>query len=507
MSAVGWFWEIGESRFTPEGHTLIQITGGPDAEEQPGITHSIYEPNARLYYGYLQEGKIIRSQFRVKRRGAYQNFDALKPVDATLKVGDILEFWGPSPPNERQLYIQNWINYLVGDPLYTIVRQTASVKQYGQQPPVEFHVADLGFNEIVTKYSRYEEEEVLEDVQLIEEETRKEEGRRKPKSKFCGLGGICQAAVRGIRQVFGGQKQQDPKFNGIDLNFDSSPMGDATTDPFSSHRHLRSPSRAESRENSIFIPRIGESDYGADIVDDIFEPRVPNLPKNSIFKPTRLAPGDVETILRHITEAPRGEDEFTIYTEEKDGTPQEGIFFDNFIDETIPEELVGDEPKFSIGNLETPQFGVEQAEQEGIKDEEEPKPQGQQGELELPLPRLMLQSPRSPGIMAPMVQLDNIPTMMQSQSEKRYNAYVRCVRRFVENENGEPDEEIAYLVEHGWGLYSPMDFDEARIRKQPPPPCPTRREDIIDRAEAQGYPRYVPPGATGANPQSGVGYT
>ncbi|EPS45958.1 hypothetical protein H072_39 [Dactylellina haptotyla CBS 200.50] len=492
FSGPGWYWDIGPNRKTAEQHTLIQLTGGPDTEEQPGVTHSL-DPLARLHFGVLDPGKIYRSEFRVKRNGVYQNFETNRPQDASIKVGDILEFWGPSPPGERQLYLQSLFNYEVQTQIFTLVRETTARFTWGPQPTTELHVVDLGFQEVALPYWSNEEHEIKENIRLIDERTKFEKGKSGP--GFCGLGGICSAAARGISRIFGGKRKDGPRIEIPGLNSDSSPV-DASIDPFSSHRHLRPDSRPESRENSMFTPRESELDieYGA---EDLFEPRVPEQQqKFSLFKPTRLRADEIADILQKITENPEKEEESTIYTEEKEGDELEDIMVG--VGDDIPDELVVPEAEFGIGNLQTPQFG-EQVDQQpsSLRAEESGD------NIDIPI----IKSSRTPEIVSPDIQLDARETFRRRIADRRYTTYVRCVQALLRREDGEADEEIQNLVDHDWGLYSPMDFEEALASRSPLPQCPKSRQDIVNLAIDQGHPRYFPPGATGANPQSGVGYT
>ncbi|KAK6354506.1 hypothetical protein TWF696_003649 [Orbilia brochopaga] len=60
-SSPGWYWAIGPNQRTIEGHTLIQLTRGPDTELQPGITHEI-DPKAWLRFATLSPGVMFRSE-------------------------------------------------------------------------------------------------------------------------------------------------------------------------------------------------------------------------------------------------------------------------------------------------------------------------------------------------------------------------------------------------------------------------------------------------------------
>ncbi|KAK6525121.1 hypothetical protein TWF694_005267 [Orbilia ellipsospora] len=496
----GWHWDIGPSRKTPLGHTLIQLTGGPNTLREAGITHSL-DPAEQLHFGILSPGRILRSEFRVKRNGVYQDFDNNSLLNATLKVGDYLEFWGPSHPEDRQLYLRSLFHATLDRGIWVVVREKAEgeiIMDYGLVPPVELRVVDLGFNEIADRYSMEDDDDLKDDVRYIDEitETRK---KSEQKSDFCGLSKLCKATAKGIGRFFGGKPREIPRIDLQSMGSDGSPdQGD-----FSSRRNLR----LESQENSLaFSPRDSDQGFGNDLMG-IFEPRTrlksqrrpQSVPKSksgpqvrtgpgrSIFKPRRLMAKEVEDILQRITE------------KEEEATVNTGV------DETIPDERPAVVAESDFGNLPTAQFRTEQV------DQEEPSEFGYEGQDEEELEKVEeVEQTEEPSVISHIeeadIKLDQSAALRRRISDRRWQTYARCIQSLLRKENGEPDEEIQWLIDKGWGMYMPLDFDVAIATKRPSPPCPGNRQDIINMAIDQGHPRYVPPGATGANPQSGVGW-
>ncbi|KAF3919238.1 hypothetical protein AA313_de0207485 [Arthrobotrys entomopaga] len=273
-------------------------------------------------------------------------------------------------------------------------------------------------------------------------------------------------------------------------------------DDFSSRRNLR----PESQENSVaFSPRDSMMGFGNEAVD-MFEPRPPSdsqgrlqavpkpkpngqgrkKPGSSIFKPQRVRAEDVEDILQRITE------------KEEEDTVNTGA------DEAIPDERLEPLNTAEFGNIPTAQFGMEQVNQEDpsefgyeSQDEGEFEKEGEIQEVEEPSVISHIEEAD--------IRLDGGAALRRRISDRRWQTYARCIQNLLRRD-GEPDEEIQWLIDKGWGMYSPLDFDVAIARKMPLPACPRNRQDIINLAIDQGHPRYLPPGATGANPQSGVGW-
>ncbi|KAK6335024.1 hypothetical protein TWF718_010466 [Orbilia javanica] len=100
-----WYWDFGslemnEIKDGTEYHTLIQITGGPDTDSDPGITNSLEERD-NLFYGTLNRDSIFRSLFKIKREGRYLHLND----EDDLKAGDVLEFWGPAGSGSKKLFL------------------------------------------------------------------------------------------------------------------------------------------------------------------------------------------------------------------------------------------------------------------------------------------------------------------------------------------------------------------------------------------------------------------
>ncbi|KAK6498311.1 hypothetical protein TWF481_010902 [Arthrobotrys musiformis] len=503
----GWHWELAPKMETSTGETLIQLTGGAYDSGIGGITNN-YEPEERLHFGILQPGKIYRSEFRVKRNGVYQKLDKNAPDDF-IQVGDTLEFYGPSNPNSRQLYLKSVFQLGMASGLYELVRAPIQAATYGALPPVELRVSSLGFTEIIEPYGKNEADKLQEDISHIDKAT--ELNRlSKPRFGFCGVGRICKAAAEGVGRLLGRRRRQGPTIEIPPLNMDDGPV-DGMTDPFSSHRRLQPEYQAISRDTSIFIPQ-GEDDI---LEDDIFEPRVSvsQLKKPSIFKQTILQKENMDQILEQI----EAEDFGTYYTLGGEGgvtvtAPAVDISSD-VAEEDIPNELLVPPPNLypdgigSFDQLHTPEFrsgelaiDSEQPRSDAA-DSDQLVPQGQGGDEET----AMLRPNSSTGLNPAPIKLKKMSKSRRDLADKRYEIYANCVQGFLKFPNDEPDEEVQTLVDRGWGVYSIMDFYQATKDGKSLPPCPKSRQDIINLAIDQGHPRYVAPGATGANPQSGIG--
>ncbi|EPS37675.1 hypothetical protein H072_8622 [Dactylellina haptotyla CBS 200.50] len=99
-----WYWDLATMRQSQnielETDGLIQITSGPDTKADPGITNSI-NPDSFLLYANVDSGAVFRSFFKVRRGSIY----VFMGPDDDIRAGDTLEFWGPSEPENRKLYL------------------------------------------------------------------------------------------------------------------------------------------------------------------------------------------------------------------------------------------------------------------------------------------------------------------------------------------------------------------------------------------------------------------
>ncbi|KAK6514697.1 hypothetical protein TWF281_004894 [Arthrobotrys megalospora] len=505
-----WFdWELAPRPQTNAGETLIQLTGGAADSAIGGVTNDI-DPEKKLFYGILKPGSIFRSEFRVKRNGVYQKLDPNAPDDL-IKVGDFLEFWGPSTSEYRQLFLK--LQFPIPNGLYELVRKPTEDSRFGAQPPVQLQVVSLGFTEIAEPYGEHETENIQDDVELIDINTAAEQElelalerdaleNKKPRDRYCKIGRICTAAGRVLGRLLTGRlkRKQGPTIEIPPLNMDDGPV-DGSTDPLSSHRRFRADSRPISRETSAFSPRADDNVF---LGDELFEPRVKvsRLSQNSIFKPTRLQPGDMEQILEQFQE---NEDFSNLYTlgGGMNTAPANDISSDG-IDEAIPDELPVLMPGLSgIGSypeLDTPQFrsdelAVDQPVQESDIEEGLPQTQGDDTQPAMPGTNLPRQIP------PPYNQFRDVSTPEQRLAVERHTEYVKCLQALAAD-----DYPLLELIDRGRGIYSVIDFYEAVEEGKPFPPCPRNRQDILNLAIAQGYKDDVAPDATGANPQSGVGF-
>ncbi|KAK6354507.1 hypothetical protein TWF696_003650 [Orbilia brochopaga] len=223
------------------------------------------------------------------------------------------------------------------------------------------------------------------------------------------------------------------------------------------------------------------------------------LRMNDIFRPARgRVPND---ILQNIVESPNGEREFTfggggVEEEEEAYTPELRIL-DYEADEeplTSAEESEPQSLTLARGELDSGEY--EPSENSG--DDEQP------WEFEERVPRGYIQDFELPDIVRPTIDLVDAEQLMANRIERRYNQYVRCIHALLHDVDGNPDLRIMAIVDRGWGLYSPVDFEEAMVNRRPLPPCPRSRQDIIDMAMEQGYPIDTLPGTNGANPQGGA---
>ncbi|KAK6510635.1 hypothetical protein TWF506_009738 [Arthrobotrys conoides] len=100
-----WYWDFASVEFNEvngqdEYHTLIQIAGGPETDKDPGIT-SYLDPGRDMLYHTVKPDTVFRSLFKVKRDGQYLFLND----DDDLKTGDVLDFWSPSKPSQRKLFL------------------------------------------------------------------------------------------------------------------------------------------------------------------------------------------------------------------------------------------------------------------------------------------------------------------------------------------------------------------------------------------------------------------
>ncbi|KAK6361011.1 hypothetical protein TWF730_007126 [Orbilia blumenaviensis] len=491
----GWYWEIAPKMETSTGDTLIQLTGGAFDSGIGGITNT-YEPTNKLSYGILTPGKIYRTEFRVKRNGVYQRLDKSAPDDF-IRVGDILEFYGPSSPDQRKLYLKNVFPTGIANGLYQLVRTPDGPSIYGLQPQVDLRVVGLGFEEIAEPYGRHDTENLQEDIQLIDKATKSKE--REDGYGFCGVGRICRAAANGLSRILARRRKQGPVIDIPPLNMDDGPVDD-WTDPLSSRRGFRAESRPVSREASIFGPQEGDYD---DLANGLFEPRVFPPSRATIFKSARVLPQEIDEILNEI-DLGGNQDYGALYTLGGEGdslaAPANDLT-DDRVNEDIPDEIPALQPDIfdveDYDNLYTPQFrndelvvGEEQPVQAG--DIEQISQVQQDGGEDV--------TARFPTEISPApVQLQRLTLQREGLADKRYSIYERCVQGFLKDEYGQDDEEIMSLVDNGLGVYSIQDFRQAIREGKPAPPCPRYRQDIIDRALGQGY---IVADTTEASPQS-----
>ncbi|KAF3230779.1 hypothetical protein TWF191_008621 [Orbilia oligospora] len=459
----GWHWELSPKMETPTGETLIQLTGGAEDLGISGITNTL-DPENRLQFGRLEPGKIFPTE----------NF----PTG-------------------------------IGNGLYELVREPSLVPTHGRQPLAELRVESLGFTEIDEP-----------DVEKVTEPDA-------PKSRYnCSrLARYCRAAASVFGRMLGAQLEQKPNIEIPPLNMDDEPVG-GWTDPFSSHRRLQPEYQPESRDDSILNQGEDDNDF---IGNELFEPRaqprarIPQVKRPSIFRPARLhiQPPNMEDILHQIDRDPHEEFRsfYTLAGDDVAGeTAPANDISDDWPEEDIPNELLAPPLNiFTPGSFDqlpvTPDFRTQELAVDMDSDEdEEIVPQGQGGDeygelMVVPEPQVDL-SPavgfRPIPLMTP-IAIETISKSQRNLADRQYNVYAECVQNLLTLRNGMSDDEVQSLVDRGWGHYSILDFYKAALDGTPPPTCPNNRQDIIKLAIDQGHPRYVAPGATGANPQSGIG--
>ncbi|KAJ6259694.1 hypothetical protein Dda_5332 [Drechslerella dactyloides] len=188
-----WTWD-----FLPQGQrigregsnyfTLIQITGGPDTEADPGITNS-RERSDYIHYAGLVRGSISRSQFRVRRNGEY----LLINNDADLRAGDVLDFWGPSAPEDRTLFLAILPDGSVGFTRF-LNQQDPSLS-----PEVEFIVRKPSISS--TKRRLAMENSLWQTGEMGQQPTL-QTGQSQP---GC-IGSLCRAAASGVRRFLQGAR-------------------------------------------------------------------------------------------------------------------------------------------------------------------------------------------------------------------------------------------------------------------------------------------------------------
>ncbi|KAK6330080.1 hypothetical protein TWF718_003508 [Orbilia javanica] len=520
----GWHWEVAPKMETSTGETLIQLTGGAYDSGIGGVTNS-YRPNEKLHFGILKPGEIYRTEFRVKRNGVYQRMDKSAPDDF-IQVGDVLEFYGPSSPDKRQLFLKHEFPLGISDGLFELTREPTDVSRFGQQPPVELRVESLGFSEIAKPYSEKEEEEDEFPEELFLENNPSEPQKQEQKKRYdpCGIGRICKAAAKGLSRLLGGRRRQGPTIEIPPLNMDDRPV-DGSDGPFSSHRRFQPEYLSAPKDTSILYQGGEDEDF---LGDDLFEPRVrvPKPERVSIFKPTRVRPGDIyimDQILEQIDENPAREDFGRLYTlggggDAGETAPANDISSEG-ADEDIPNELLVPPARLYTGEsfdqIHTPDFrGRERLFADEDEDSgEQLAPQGQGGDDESVLfettpvaDRYPLPIEIQPG-MDMAIELGNFDRATHALIDTEWSNYAECVQNLLtfDKSDGVSDDEVQFLVDKTRGVYTILDFYRAAEENRPFPPCPRVRQDIINLAIDQGYERYVAPGATGANPQSGVG--
>ncbi|KAK6344268.1 hypothetical protein TWF696_007910 [Orbilia brochopaga] len=189
-----WSWDFlpERQRIGRDGNTyftLIQVTGGPDTEGEPGITNA-ESPDEYLQYGGLVRNAIFRSQFRVRRNGGY----LLMKDDADLRAGDVLEFWGPSSPRYRTLYLE-----IIPDGTIGFTRALRQ-EDPSLSPEVEFVVRVPSYSS--TKRRLAIETRLWQTGEMGDQVPLQRIG---PSEPTC-IGSICRATVSGAQRLFQGAR-------------------------------------------------------------------------------------------------------------------------------------------------------------------------------------------------------------------------------------------------------------------------------------------------------------
>ncbi|KAK6354038.1 hypothetical protein TWF730_008458 [Orbilia blumenaviensis] len=191
-----WYWDFGsletsEVRVGNEYHTLIQITGGPDTETDPGITNGL-QARDYLFYSTLKRGRIYRSLFKVRRGDRYLYIGE----EDDLRAGDILEFWGPSEPEYRKLYLTMFGPGAFG------LRRIPYSEDPDVSPEVELRVRVASSSN--TKNGVRSERERFSTGSPVHRSTSLSlQKQRKPKC----FGSICKAAAKGLGSLYSSAKR------------------------------------------------------------------------------------------------------------------------------------------------------------------------------------------------------------------------------------------------------------------------------------------------------------
>ncbi|KAJ6261619.1 hypothetical protein Dda_4289 [Drechslerella dactyloides] len=367
----------------------------------------------------------------------------------------------------------------------------------GSQPPVELRVAGLGFDEIAQPYPAEHtfNDDFIVDVQLINKAADPETASE---PRFCGLGRLCNLLTNSVRQLLGIGGQRRPQLELPPLSLRGSPV-EGLTEALSGRWPLRMGSPRISETNSRDAPL--SSDEGSqqvsqqDLGPEAFDFGQPSQPLRDVFGPARMQilRGQYGNwLLRNNPENPGNDEEFTFHgwTEEDDEEDEDSL-------EGMVYDYEADEDSFGgmdENDLPTPGFRMgEQLQQRepGSGDDEE---------------RMWEEaaSRENAWMEAPVVELVDPEELRANLLDRRYNLYVRCVQALLHDAEGNADIRIMAIVDRGWGLYSPVDFEEAMANGRPLPPCPRDRQDIIDLALEQGRPIDTLPGTNRDNPQSGT---
>ncbi|KAK6511634.1 hypothetical protein TWF481_000543 [Arthrobotrys musiformis] len=192
-----WYWDFGsvelsETKDGDEYHTLIQIAGGPNTEADPGITN-VLDEEEYLLYGTLKRDAIFRSLFKIKREDRYLHLEE----EDDLRVGDILEFWGPSNPGQRGLFLS------VFGPDSFGLRRAPFSEDPTTSPEIELRVRAVSASN--TKSGSRPERDRLSGQSPINRSTSLALSPRKKKKTGC-LTRVCNATAGGLGSIFRGAK-------------------------------------------------------------------------------------------------------------------------------------------------------------------------------------------------------------------------------------------------------------------------------------------------------------
>ncbi|KAF3937138.1 hypothetical protein ABW19_dt0206456 [Dactylella cylindrospora] len=493
------------------------------------------------------------SGFKVKRNGAYQDFDdgRVESIDdwhELLQEGDVLEFWGPISPQDRDRYSKLYMRRVspTSPHMWDIVRK----KHYDDDNklatiPCEIRVTSK--REIlryVGRPRRSKEEDFSSLIQEIDRRARAED--RKKRGSLCGLTKLCQNAARktanALRRIFGGGTQPRPRIEIPPLTmqqpeFTLQDKEDSNTDPFSSRRHLWG-----QRENSGFSPR-PESQENSIFRDDAdinpFEPRpagnhegIPSLEPNrrpplSLFSRTKVTPSmvsDIEKVLARITEAEQAESEDVptlelLSPQRGDASPDTyGTSVARNLNEATPErstlgelsswknveEPLSETPYFRLdgasNNPQQPDATQEEGQEPGV--DETPDEASGPGVARVPFKMPIWKPPAARKATPSPVDLQGSPVLAYKNrlADVRYEQYMKCVEALArpvdpyDPEKSLPvDNQLVWMISHGYGVYTLADFYDAADRKVQFPQCPKSREEVIELSIDRQEPQYMEP--------------